>query len=171
MEEKASVWDLFSNRPDLPEEDDSKHIQNKKVKPSSSKTDTIWLKSLVHPTAEYNFTKLAVQELISTSNQQIICKIKVNQSHYPEYTSILGFFSVWWWRESLDKLDFDTLKNLVKSFPFLERIRRNDQLILNNSLDFYLLVNEAKVIPNETDPSVGLLTSKRFLVIDWRDDD
>ena len=174
MAEKASVWDLFNSTDKLNEEDDSRQGYNKKAKGSSNKNDIIWLKSLVNPTAEKFFIKLHVTEVISVSNQQIICKIKMKETQFPDYSSIIGFFSVWWWRDSLDKLDFITIQDLMSSFPFLERIRRNDQLIQIKSvesLDFYLLVNDPKIIPNETDPNIGLLTSKRVLVIDWREDD
>ena len=172
--EKTSVWDLFNNSIELNADDYHENHSSKKAKSSNHKNDIIWLKTLLHPSAEKQFIKFKVKEIISTSNQHIICKIEPEINEFLEYTSLIGFFNVWWWKEWLDKLDFITLQDIMNSFPVLARMRRNEPLIMNKSLeslDFYLLANEPKIIPNESDPKIGLVTSRRFLVIDWREDD
>lgn len=183
MTEKTSVWDLFNNSAELIETDQKQpsQISNKRAKTLTTKNEITWLKTLLHPSAEKQFIKFKVKEVISSSNQHIICKLEApnedGQSRITEYTkfnTLIGFFSVWWWKEWLDKLDFSTLQDLLSSFPFLTRIRRTEQLILpktRESLDFYLLVNEPKTVPNENNLSAGLVTSRRFLVVDWREDD
>lgn len=177
--EKLAVWDLFDN--DSNDLDQSQHeIQCKKIKTTTTnnlKNEIPWLKSLLLPHSETFFTKFHVNQVISSSKQQIICKVTTDPNQgaiYKQYDEIVGFFNIWWWKEWLERVDFVTLKELTDSFGFIERIRRNDSLIPGSknknseeSNNFYLYVNEPKIISNENDKTIGLLTGKKFLIIDY----
>ena len=83
---------------------------------------------------------------------------------FPEFNSLIGFFNVWWWKNILSKGEFLIVQELSNNFPFIKRIISNE-IISETNNDFYLLLKAPKTIRDESDPSKGLVTCKRFILI------
>lgn len=143
-------------------------IQTKKVKnidKTNISQDVAWIKTLLHPSMEKNFIRFEVVSIIVATKTKLILNIKPNPSSFPEFETLTGFFDVWWWKNSLSKVEFSTIQEISKNFEFLRRIINNEN-ILSKNVSFALLLNAPKLIRDETDYQRGLLTCKRFLIIE-----
>ena len=172
MSNKVPIWDFL-------DEDFGEINQNERIKFNSEHSEikrmrksdkimlnqeTIWLKSLLNPIMEIEFIKVEIESLLTCTKSHLIVNIKTDQIHFPQFESLIGFFNCWWWRNNLSKAEFLTVQELSNSFPFLKRIIANEVLV-ETTKGFYLLLNNPKTIADETNTKKGLLTCKRFLII------
>ena len=168
MTDKTSIWEYFGEFP--PEQETSpihSNNFNKKAKYSDKihiNQELTWIKSLLHPSMEHQFFKVEVLSLVISSKSHIICNINANEAHFPNFHSLTGFFNVWWWKNSLSKIEFSVLQELTNNFEFLKNIVSNTQLIEKHK-PFYLLLNNPKVVADLNDHTRGLVTCKRFLIV------
>lgn len=168
MADKAHIWEYFSNDIlDDTNESNETH-QSKRIKNSEKRTinqDISWIKSLLHPSLEKSFIRVEVSSVIAATKQRIILNIKPNPDLFPEFDSLIGFFDIWWWKSNLCKIEFMTIQQLSNNFKFLERILRNEN-ILTAREQIILLLNSPKLITDDSGGRKGLVTCKRFLIID-----
>lgn len=143
-------------------------LPNKRFKPSEkiiSPRDLIWVRSLLNPSMESQFTKFKIVSVISYSHTTLICQLLPESMSSPNDRTIIGYFNIWWWHEALKDLEFSYLAELFKCFPFLERISQRQPLLKSYFADL-ILVKEPKLIQDLSDPTRTLLTCKRFLIIE-----
>lgn len=168
MSRKAPIWDYLNFDNEKIIEDNSEKSNTKKIKKIENKSklqDSIWLKSLLHPSMEQNFIRLEVESLIYHTSNQIICTIRTTACIYPEYISLLCYLDVWWWKIILSRAEFNVQDEICNAFPFLRRITRRENLI-DNTNQIYLLFYGPIVRSDGNDPKKGILACKRFLIIE-----
>lgn len=174
MADKAHIWDYFENANSDENNENilnisecNAQIQSKRIKNSERihiNQDVAWIKSLLHPSTEKSFVKLEVSSVISSTKTKLIVKLIPTPNLFPEIDYLTGFFDVWWWKNSLTKVEFNNIQELSDVFPFLKRIMNNESIISSRD-KFDLLLNNPKMIRDATDCRKGLLTCKRFLII------
>lgn len=172
MSSKVPIWEYLDE--DFGEINQDEGIGNnseqyntkrmKKLDKNSGNQESIWLKSLLNPSIENEFIEIGIESLITVSKNHVIVNIKPDKLLFPEFTSLIGFFNCWWWRNVLSKAEFLTVQELSNSFPFLKRIMGND-ILIDETKNFYLLLNNPKTIADDTNSKKGLVTCKRFLII------
>lgn len=175
MTDKAHIWEYFENVNSDENKEHEKNInecntynQRKRIKISErihTSQDLAWLKSLLHPSTEKSFVKFEVSAVISATKTKLILKMIPIPNLFPEVDYLTGFFDVWWWKSSLTKVEFNTIQKLSDAFPFLKRMMNNENIISGQD-KFDLLLNNPKMISDAADYRKGLLTSKRFLIIE-----
>ena len=171
MTEKTSIWEYFTNDQDHQVNDETLELaQNfkKKIKCSEKLSDITWLKSLLHPSMESQFIRFEVLSIVNHTMDTLICNIEPSShSNCHQFKSLIGFFNIWWWRASLPKVEFSVQEELMNSFDFLKRIILNRGLIGLENIrgNFYLLLNNPVVVEDASQPNRGLITCKKFLII------
>jgi hypothetical protein len=175
MTDKAHIWEYFDNNNfDKTEEKTTSineynpHNQSKRVKNSEKphiSQDVAWIKSLLHPSMEKSFIKFEVSKVILATKSKLILHLKPPSGIYPEIGCLTGFFDAWWWKNSLTKVEFNSIQKLSDSFPFLKRLINNEN-ILTSGDNFALFLNNPKMIRDVTDDQKALITCKRFLIIE-----
>ena len=177
MSEKAHIWEYLDNN-SLGETEENRinnneysiHNQSKRIKNAGRNhinQDVAWIKTLLHPSMEKSFIKFEVSSVISETKTKLILNLKPITNIFPEFDHLIGFFDAWWWKNSLTKVEFNTIQELFDVFPFLKRIMNNENIITRRDNNFdLLLLNNPKVIRDETDSRRGLITCKRFLIIE-----
>lgn len=172
MTDKAHIWEYFGHE-NLPvkDEKDKSNIHNKESKRMrhldrhNLTQDVTWIKSLLHPSAEKSFIRLEISSVVTVTKNTMFLNIKPEQNLFPEFDSLLGFFDVWWWKKLLPRVEFITTHELSKNFPFLDRIMKNENFINRND-KFTLLLSDHKLIRDDNDGRKGLITCKRFLILE-----
>lgn len=176
MNNKALIWEYLDNYSlDETEEnrlnntDYNTHNQSKRSKNATKSyinQDVAWIKTLLHPSMEKSFVKAEVLSVISATKTKLILILKPILSIFPEIDHLIGYFDAWWWKYSLTKVEFNTIKELSDVFPFLKRIMNNENITTRRDKFDLLLLNNTKMIRDETDSRKGLITCKRFLIIE-----
>ena len=176
MSEKAHIWEYLDNN-SLGETEENRinnneysiHNQSKRIKNAGRNhinQDVAWIKTLLHPSMEKSFTKFEVSSVISATKTKLILNLKPIPSIFPEIDYLIGFFDAWWWKNSLSKVEFNTIQELFDVFPFLKRTINNENIVKRRDNFDLLLLNNPKVIRDETDSRRGLITCKQFLIIE-----
>lgn len=178
MTGKTSIWEYFNENDN---DNDNKFcesnqkteiVENVKKKSKNSEKvstnyDLTWLKSLLHPSMETQFIRIEILSIINHTKDTIICNLKPSEVfQFREFQSFIGYFNTWWWKSTLSKVEFNAQEELMNSFDFLKRISLNENLIDdNNESKFYLLLNNPLVVADASQPTRGLMTCRRFLII------
>lgn len=172
MTDKAHIWEYFGqDNSTVKDENDESNIQNKQSKRVKHldrnylSQDVTWIKSLLHPSMEKSFIRLEISSVVIVTKNRMILNIKPQKDLFPEFDSLLGFFDVWWWKKLLPKVEFIASQELSNNFPFLNRIMKNENII-NRNEHFALLLSDHKLIRDDADGQKGLITCKRFLVVE-----
>lgn len=167
MSRKTNIWEYFEDNENIAQEIP---IQNtiKRNKTSENKTkynESIWLKSLLHPSMEQKFVKVDIIALMSCSETKLICKIKSENQQFLEFNTLLGYFDIWWWKTVSSKTEFAVLEEISNRFPFIRRILKQEKLMIPKS-QFYLLLDSPVVASDVNDAKVGIVTCRRFIIIE-----
>lgn len=169
MSRKLPIWEYLDDNEEIPKEITSHNsIRKNKIteKNKSNQQDSLWLKTLLQPSSEQNLLKFEIESVISHNEDKLICKLNSNNQIYSDFSTLIGCFDNWWWKNLLLRSEFIVIEEALKSYPFLNRILKNNNMIENSQKGFYLLLNAPIIEPDDNDPKIGLLTCKQFLIIE-----
>lgn len=144
----------------------SQSKRSRQVNSVSAQKDLNWVRSILLPSMAQQFVRFDVVNVISSSRNILICQLSATGNNYfAEYTSILGYFNIWWWEDMLKVVEKSHLENMKTHFPFFKRICNQDNLIKDAKIS-YLLLCDPKFVTDRSNPDQLLVSCKRFIIID-----
>lgn len=149
--------------------------KQKRMGRNSLDADITWLRSLLQPSMEFQFSRYKVITVLSCSAETLICELKlledkagnidVDGNSNSKTSMMVGYFNIWWWKLLLPKMEFITLCEFEEGFPFIRNINAGCNLLQSISEAPSLLLHNPKTIADCNVPERTLITSKRFLII------
>lgn len=144
----------------------SQSKRSRQVNSASAQKDLNWVRSILLPSMAQQFVRFDVVKVINTSRKILICQLSATGNNYfAEYTSISGYFNIWWWEDMLKVVEKSHLENMKTHFPFFKRICDQENLIKDAKIS-YLLLCDPKFVTDRSNPDQLLVSCKRFIIID-----